>query len=425
MKKLAGILVGTALLAWLVLGCASSRNVTDVSSVDRLEGDSSSMDQVATEDDAGSDDSAEPDPGPVAQPTILVKGPWLQWVGRHGFYVMAESRDEVPLKIEVAVSGEPRGVFWSTPFLPDGGAGVLLPPVLDGWLHEVEVTGMEPGESFVVTVTNSGDQATGTMPVPGESLKMVMFGDNRLQSEEHRMVVDAIMKYRPELVLNTGDLVMVGGEKDQWTQFFQIEKPLLSSAFYYPVFGNHEAFLGQGYFSAFFHTENNYLDEGNWYTVVGDVGLMALNQYEQFDWSDPGALAWLDTGLASLRKEAKWVFATLHHPLYTFSHHGPWLDGRTTVQPLFEKYQVDMVLSGHNHCYEHFIVNNIHYIVTGGGGAPLYAIEQGPPEEQDLRVAVGSFYHYLRLDVTPGSVKVSVVKAENGKIFEAFTLQPH
>jgi len=40
--------------------------------------------------------------------------------------------------------------------------------------------------------------------------------------------------------------------------------------------------------------------------------------------------------------------------------------------PLFELYDVDMVFTGHDHNYEHGEVNGIHYVVTGGGGAPLY-----------------------------------------------------
>jgi hypothetical protein len=32
---------------------------------------------------------------------------------------------------------------------------------------------------------------------------------------------------------------------------------------------------------------------------------------------------------------------------------------------------VDAVFSGHNHIYERYLYNGIHYLVTGGGGAHL------------------------------------------------------
>ncbi|NOZ02717.1 MAG: hypothetical protein GXP54_12630 [Deltaproteobacteria bacterium] len=420
-------------IAALALGCGSSDKGTDVvDQADALEiaettpiedsdvqkTDSSEADIL----DVGVLDTAEPDSGPTPVSTELLKGPWLQWVRPDGFFVMAESADEVPLKLEVRVAGELRDTEWSTPFLPKVVAEGLPTPELDGWLHEIEMTGVQPGESFEVLIVNTGDKAHGLVPEAGKPLKMAVFGDNRTQDDKHLMVVNAIAGYGPSLVVNSGDLTEIGGDKDLWTGFFQIEAPLISSAFYYPVFGNHENILGQSYFAAFFHTGNNYLNEGNWYTVVGDVGLLALNAYEPSDWSDPDALAWLDSGLAKLRQEAAWVLVTFHEPMYTFSNHGPWLKGRETVQPLFEKHHVDMVFSGHNHCYEHFLVNGIHYIVTGGGGAPLYGVGEGPPDEQDLLIKAKSFYHYLRLDVTKDSLDVSVVDATTGDMFEKWTL---
>jgi hypothetical protein len=36
------------------------------------------------------------------------------------------------------------------------------------------------------------------------------------------------------------------------------------------------------------------------------------------------------------------------------------------------------VFSGHDHAYEHFFQNGVHYIVTGGGGAPLYDVDAPP-----------------------------------------------
>ena len=46
---------------------------------------------------------------------------------------------------------------------------------------------------------------------------------------------------------------------------------------------------------------------------------------------------------------------------------------RSDLVPLFEKYDVQMVFSGHDHDYERGTVNGIKYVVTGGGGERLRA----------------------------------------------------
>jgi len=36
--------------------------------------------------------------------------------------------------------------------------------------------------------------------------------------------------------------------------------------------------------------------------------------------------------------------------------------------PLFQQYHVDVVLSGHSHCYNRGATNGVTYLVVGGGG---------------------------------------------------------
>jgi hypothetical protein len=55
---------------------------------------------------------------------------------------------------------------------------------------------------------------------------------------------------------------------------------------------------------------------------------------------------------------------------------------RKYLVPLFEKYRISVVFSGHVHCYERAFSNHIYYITTGGGGAPLYPKVNDPPQSQ-------------------------------------------
>jgi len=64
----------------------------------------------------------------------------------------------------------------------------------------------------------------------------------------------------------------------------------------------------------------------------------------------------------------------MHHPLYSDGrYHGPDVDLRTHLEPLFEKYGVNVVFSGHEHVYERFKPEHgIYYFVLGNSGELRY-----------------------------------------------------
>ena len=88
------------------------------------------------------------------------------------------------------------------------------------------------------------------------------------------------------------------------------------------------------------------------------------------------------------------------------------------------KHGVDIVVSGHNHCYEHYIVDGIQYVVTGGGGAPLYSVNQAgaPAEELSLFVNGTTVHHYVRVEATDEKLTATVIIAEDGSTYETFDL---
>ena len=68
-------------------------------------------------------------------------------------------------------------------------------------------------------------------------------------------------------------------------------------------------------------------------------------------------------------------------PYSSGGEHGSALEVRAAFGPLFERYGVDLAIAGHEHDYERTIPiresttttsTDVTYVVTGGGGAPLY-----------------------------------------------------
>jgi 3',5'-cyclic AMP phosphodiesterase CpdA len=96
----------------------------------------------------------------------------------------------------------------------------------------------------------------------------------------------------------------------------------------------------------------------------GDVRFFALES----TYMDQDQLAWLEKELESSREE--WKIAFFHHPLYSSARtHGSESKLRSTIEPLFIKYNVSLVLNGHDHVYERIKPQNgIPYIVEGSSG---------------------------------------------------------
>jgi hypothetical protein len=65
-----------------------------------------------------------------------------------------------------------------------------------------------------------------------------------------------------------------------------------------------------------------------------------------------------------------WKICYFHHPLYSDGGtHGSSVDVRVLFEPLFLKYGVNVVFSGHDHIYERVTPQKgIYYFVEGAGG---------------------------------------------------------
>lgn len=73
---------------------------------------------------------------------------------------------------------------------------------------------------------------------------------------------------------------------------------------------------------------------------------------------------------------------------------------------------------GHDHNCQHYLKNGIHYIVSGGGGAPLYDVDKPPA---DITVKVASIENFVSVSVDGKSAHVQVITID-GKLLDDFDL---
>jgi len=268
--------------------------------------------------------------------------------------------------------------------------------------HEkVEFTGLEPGKTYYYDATGreEGRGSFKTAPNGPVPFQFVVYGDTRTRHDMHRKVVAGILEYSsPDFVLHTGDLVADGADSAQWPIFFEIESALLRKSAFFPSLGNHERNNRQYY--EFFNVATPYYSF-NWGTshfivLNSDIGNAATSEAARDTfWSEQ--TRWLEEDLQkSQGADARFLIA--HHPPLTAVARRQGDNPRmTALMPMFEKYKLTAGFFGHDHNYQHYLKNGIHYFITGGGGAPLYDVDK-PPEGITLKVASTEHFVVVKVD---------------------------
>lgn len=93
-------------------------------------------------------------------------------------------------------------------------------------------------------------------------------------------------------------------------------------------------------------------------------------------------LVWLNNTLANASADVKWKIVVGHHPYYTV---GPRIKNydtltiRTVMANVFEKHQVDVYLSGHDHSLQHLKPEGYTHQFISGAGSELTPVTTGIP----------------------------------------------
>ncbi|NFG61300.1 metallophosphoesterase [Clostridium sp. CMCC3677] len=250
----------------------------------------------------------------------------------------------------------------------------------------------------------------------------------------------------PEFIVMCGDTV-AGSCKEEVLTFqlnrlrnliekYHPDKPLI------PVVGNHEVNIEpiDDRFEKIFSTiysdlkPSEFLDEYNktvYYIDFDDTRIIVLNafHYGSTHKIDKVQLNWFEKKVSEYKKN-KLVF--VHSPAFpTGAHLGHCLDlypeYRDYFWKIIDKYDIDIVFSGHEHNYSRRIINNsfnngkfayereIIQVIAGGGGEKLrdkYKSKQG------VIVPPIAIYHFLVVDIDSDCIKVCAISSKGKKLDE-------
>jgi hypothetical protein len=328
-------------------------------------------------------------------------------------------------------------------------------------------------------------------PLPSEAasagvtrFSFIAYGDTRGRREgkdeqyEHNLVVETMLgtvkrlettPFPVRFVLMTGDAVMNGRDPRQWNvSFAGVVNRLTQGAGlpYYLSPGNHDVGFVLGETTDRGAGLRNYLAAMS-DLVPHDGNLRRLDGYPTyaFAYGNTFFLA-LDSNIASDDKQFTWVqkqlagldrgrfhnvVAFFHHPVFSSGPHGGTRVEASTAtlrkrfMPLFRKHHVALLLTGHEHLFEHWVERyeqggrryRLDQIVTGGGGAPIYTFQGRPDLREYLAAGQGEKvaltqlvrpgadagdnpHHYLVVQVDGDRLKVEVVGVDWGAGFSPY-----
>ena len=329
-------------------------------------------------------------------------------------------------------------------------------------------------------------------PLPNEKdsagvnrFSFIVYGDTRGRRDgfelqyEHSLIINSALASIKKLektpfpvrfVLQTGDGVTAGANGRQWNASYVDLINRLTQEGGVPYFlapGNHDLS------SAATHNDQrrqaglkNYFS-ANAQLIPPDGSPRRLTGYLvfSFGYGNMFVIA-MDSNIAGDDKQYEWVKSQLegldrnryrhvvvyyHHPILSSGPHGgPKVEPQTAIlrqryMPMFRRHHVRMILTGHDHIFEHWVEHyedetgkyRLDHVTTGGGGAPLYTYS-GDPDTRDYinagaagkvtldRIAKAAYepgegaYHYVLVQVDGDRISLEVIGVDWGRNFQPY-----
>ena len=313
------------------------------------------------------------------------------------------------------------------------------------------------------------------------------------QTSGYQNNLEAIRLRRPDIIFIAGDLVEAGGEQRDWDEFWLHntdptgEKSIAGEIPVMTALGNHEYYEGPFLdqynqpgseravkkFLTYFESPANDSPvaehEGRYYSlkygpatfIVLDVCNNGLNKsgddtnFYLLGENDPGGgnapdfgpgsrqYQWLEAILAESQLAGMFIFIIMHHAPYSSGPHGyapgevEYTDNQSghpvrLLTPLFMKYGVDAVISGHDEMWERSEMqgieikpdqeeasHTIHFYDVGTGGDGLrepedaadnpyqkFIVHRDVPEiwENNVLKSGGKHYGHLEVNIVPTDI---------------------
>lgn len=253
-------------------------------------------------------------------------------------------------------------------------------------------------------------------PYKDSSVRIVAVGDNQTGHKTFTKMLPTIIESKANVFLHLGDMVQQSFKNYDWDLYFF--KPLMLSGIlskmpFILTHGNHD--IEGGVRPPYFPPLKSFPEGGRtgyyFALTIGPARIIVLDTNSQ----DDAQLDWLEEELKSSESEnAAFRIVSVHIPpfiefwgLYHW-HIGEWRWPdyiRERAVPIFEKYKVNLVLSGHQHNYQRGFYNGVTYITAGGGGGEL---DFERVTEYNVYEKTIIEHHFLLIDIDTESINITM-----------------
>lgn len=260
-----------------------------------------------------------------------------------------------------------------------------------------------------------GDGTAGATPSGKDAFDVLVIGDFGVGGEAPAVVARGVRRWHEE---HGADLLLTVGDnnysrsaarfRERWrARYGWVERAGVEVA---GVLGNHDLEVGGGRYQ--FSTLGM---PGPYYTKRrGDAEFFLLDSNRV----SPAQTRWLRRALAS--SPARWKVAVAHHSQYSCGTYrgrnylAKWL-------PLFRRYGVRLVLTGHDHNYQRFADRGTMYIVAGGGGARTDELRECLADSP-TQLAKAERHSFLSLRIASDRIE-GVALTPAGDDLDSFTIR--
>lgn len=324
--------------------------------------------------------------------------------------------------------------------------------------HVINLEDLEPGITYFYKIPSFSNKIYRftTAPAGVKPFSFVVVGDNRnsggTDNSNYGRVINAMSPYDYNFIINVGDICYDGNDFESWYEFFSNMEKHANNHPYMIAIGNHE--YGDDFFATnfkYFFPYDYKSPTAHYYSF--DYSNAHFLMIDNFDNPLSGGhyvsdlqLEWIKRDLAM--NQDKWLFVALHVPPYSTGDFN--MDEKLITQlcPIFYEYEVDVVLTGHDHHYEAFWVNRTenwggtYYFISGGGGATLDTFimerENNPWKNYYHRASVHPYQHdyvtlhdqiygeithqFMHFEISGSSLHVQAIR-DDGTLIHEFNIR--
>nr|WP_314643439.1 metallophosphoesterase family protein [uncultured Veillonella sp.] len=325
------------------------------------------------------------------------------------------------------------------------------------YIHEATLTGLAPNTKYEYRVGYGMDRRSDWYSLEtagGNVYDVLIYPDSQsadYSQWEEIVKSSALRNPRTALYISMGDLVDNGEQAYQWRTWLNSIKPLSANVPLATTLGNHEMYTldwkmrePYAYLNYFavppngnetFNRRYYSFDFGDVHYVVLDTMLYESNHEDNHDTHHPDLydvqVQWLRQDLAANTK--KWTVVLMHRDPFQYAFNRPgasrdvgFNEEGVLFMPIFDEFNVDLVLSAHLHSYRNRgHVRNFERDVSG----PLYILtgiagDARRPnwKEHPLDVYVApdrDKNNYMTMTVTPNKLIVKAFLPDGTQLDES------